>query len=389
MTARPSVLVLSMSPLHRDPRVQRQISILGEEFEVHSAGYGPPPPGVVSHIEVPEELKKWRDDYRRFYALVLLRRFRRLYFGAPWVRFLLTHVPPERFDIVIANDVNAVPVALAVRPRYGVHADLHEYATRQNESDTLWMRYSRPVFEWILRDRTPQVVSATTTTPLLAREYAREFDLECGVVPNAPPGRDDIDVRSTGEQMRLVHTGAAARSRRIEDMIDSVALANRRREVPLDFDLYLVAGDASYITELVKRAEEVGEGRINVCDPLPFTEMIDGIAAYDVGLYGAPPMNFNQRASMPNKLFEFVQARLGSVIGPHEVMSEYVHEYGFGEVAEGFSAEELAAVLVRMTPETVDKWKAAADRAAPCLSSELLSGPWLEAARAMVPRRMP
>lgn len=384
MTDKTSVLVLSMSSLQRDPRVLRQITFLREKFEVHTAGYGPAPSGVSSHTEIPETLKNWRTDYRRFYALVLARRFHRVYFGAPWVRFLRDRIVSGRFDIVLANDVNAVPVALALKPRMGVHADLHEYATRQDESDGKWKKYIRPIFEWILRRHLPQVESVTTITTMLASEYAKEYGLTCDVVSNAPPERTDISVRPTAENMRIVHTGAAARSRQLEDMIEAVAIANATRQHQLDFDLYLMAGDAAYIRELNALAQERGAGRIHVRDPLPFSEMIDGIAGYDVGLYGAPPMNFNQRAGMPNKLFEFVQARIGSVIGPQEVMAEFVHEYGFGAVAEGFSAEALAAVLISLTPQEVDHWKHAADAAAPLLNSEHLSGAWVSALDAIV-----
>ena len=46
-----------------------------------------------------------------------------------------------------------------------------------------------------------------------------------------------------------------------------------------------------------------------------------------------PPINFNNKLALPNKLFDYVQARLGVLIGPSPEMVHYVEEYDLGEVA--------------------------------------------------------
>ena len=50
---RPTILCISMSPIHRDARVLRQIGVLAEHGDVVSVGFGPKPAAVVEHLEVP------------------------------------------------------------------------------------------------------------------------------------------------------------------------------------------------------------------------------------------------------------------------------------------------------------------------------------------------
>lgn len=374
----PTILILSFSEIARDPRVLRQIRLLSSLYEVHTVGYGPEPEGVASHLQVPDHLRNWRSRYRRFYALSLARRFRRLYFGAPFVRFVLDNVQAGRFDIILANDASAVPVAAELKPRRGLHADIHEYATRQGEGNPVWERYSRPLVRWIVAEYVARADSVTTVSRGLAAEYSREFGIEAKVVPNAAPYRPEYSVRPTArdEPIRLVHTGAAGRERHIEHMISAVARVNRDRPGAFIFDLYLIAGDATYIDELRDLAESQGAGAISIEDPVPFDRIVPTLASYDVGVYVCPPTNFNLRYSLPNKLFEFVQARLGVVIGPSEDMRFYVDEHGFGVVSRDFTVPAQVETLRQLTPELVDELKARADVAAPKLDSAKLSDPW-------------
>jgi hypothetical protein len=384
----PSVLILSFSTIARDPRVLRQIRTLAPHVEVHTAGYGPQPEGVASHLQVPDELMNWRSDYRRFYALSLARRFRRLYFRAPFVRFVLENVEAGRFDVVLANDATAVPVAAALEPRCGLHVDMHEYATRQGEGNRLWERYTMPLVRWIITEHLTRADSVTTVSGGLAAEYRREFGIDAQLVPNAAPHRPEYSVRPTAPEgpIRLVHTGAAGRGRRIEDMIRAVAAANQERPGSFLFDLYLIAGDARYIDELRALAGELGDDAISIEDPVAYDRIVPTLAQYDVGLFVCPPTTFNLRHALPNKLFEFVQARLGVVIGPSEDMRRYTDEHGFGLVTRDFSVAAQTETLLRLTPEVVDGLKAHADAAAPALDGGRLSDPWRAAVTALLTR---
>jgi hypothetical protein len=385
---RPTLLIVSFSPLRSDPRILRQISTFRHAYDITTVGYGPAPDGVAGHHEVPVELDPMRPSFRHYMALLAARLFRRTYFGSRRVRHVLDRVEAGSMDIVLANDADAAPVAIRLEPRLGVHVDLHEFAPRQRENETWWRLLVAPFSRWMVRRYVAAADSATTVSPGLAREYERRFGISAEVVPNAAPLRADLGVRPTPRTgpVRLVHTGAASRARRLEIMVEAVDAVNRERPGSFVFDLYLKAGDAPYIDELRRTAEGSTDGAVRVLDPVPFDRMIETMTGYDVGMFVCPPTTFNLEHALPNKLFEFVQARLAVVIGPSPDMREYVDRHGLGVVADDFTAPALSRALSGLTVDDVDRYKESSDRAARPMSAEVLSQAWTDAIGALSSR---
>ena len=55
MTAKRSLLILSISDISQDARVLKQIALFADDWEVTTCGYGPRPPGVAHHLEIPPD----------------------------------------------------------------------------------------------------------------------------------------------------------------------------------------------------------------------------------------------------------------------------------------------------------------------------------------------
>lgn len=383
---RPRILILSFSPIARDPRVLRQIRVLSTLGDVVSCGYGNAPDDVLDHIPIPESLKPWRTDFKSVALMLASRRFRRLYFQSERVQLVLRSIRPGSMDVVVANDAIAVPLALKLNPRRGVHADLHEFAPRQGEHKLQWKLLVGPLMDWACRSL-PLVDSISTVAPGIADAYARRYSVrQPVVVPNATAYRPDFEPTTVGTPYRLVHTGVAGRARKIEVMIDAVARANVRRPGTATLDLVLVPGDQSYIDDLAVRAAAVPGGAVRVLPPVSFAEIVPMLRAYDIGIFLCPPSTFNLRHALPNKLFEFIQARLAVLIGPSPEMESIVRKHGVGWVAADFGAGSAADILNVITPADVEAKKAASHAGARELSSEQLSVPWLTSVRALLAR---
>ncbi len=385
---RPRVVVLSYSPIARDPRVLRQVRLFSSFADVVTVGYGPTPDGVVEHVEIPESVRPWRTKRLRAPVLFALRWWSRLYFGSPRVKFVQQAVAAGSMDVVVANDELAVPVALTLRPRGGVHADLHEYSPRVGEDRPGWRRRVAPFMRWAVR-QVRKADTVTTVAPGLAKEYQREFGLNCAVVPNAAQYRDDLAPTAVPEPIRLVHIGIAGRARKLENMIDGVALLEQRRPGAFTLDIIVAPGEADYIEELKAHAADVAPQSARVLPPVPYNQMVDTLAAYDMGVFISPATTFNLEHALPNKFFEYVQARLAVLVGPSPEMGPYVREHGFGVIAEGFTAEFMADVLEDLTPTEVSELKVAADQAAQTLSADVMSQPWISAVQRLIVRAQP
>lgn len=382
--ARLRVLVLSFSPIIRDPRVLRQVRLFQEMADVTTCGYGEAPSGVVEHIEVPAQYAAWRSDFKKTALLLGLRRHEQLYFESARIRYVQDRIQPGQFDIIFANDALAVPVAISLSPRLGVHADLHEYAPRQGEDRLQWRLLIGPLMHWACKHYVTKAASVSTVAHGIAEEYSRVYGIvKPAVVPNATAHVPSLTPTQAQTPLRVVHAGAAARVRRIEVMIDAVLKANKMKPGTATFDVVLVPGDQKYIAELTKKAASEGEGAIRILPPVGFKEIVPMLHQYDIGFYLCPPSNFNMRHALPNKIFEYIQARLAVLIGPSPEMARLVNDYRVGAVASSFNAESAAQELVQLSSNRVYEMKQNADEAAAVLNAESVTKPWLKALHAL------
>lgn len=358
---RPTLLILSFSPLTNDARVLKQIRLFTPDYDVTTCGYGPAPEGVVRHLQIPDELQNWRLDR----AAVLLRRFRKAQETQEVVSWVRENLAGGPWNVILADDVETVPLAISLEPSGGVHADLHEYASRRREGLRRWRLFVAPYMRWIVRTWVRQADSVTTVGPGIAQEYEREFGIRPQVVTNATPYRDGGPT-PVSSPLRLVHSGAPMPDRELEIMIEAMAQVTR----PARLDMYLTTSGEAYLEQLRQRAAEVGEDRVRILDPVPYDQLLDTLSAYDVGVFSIPPVNFNYTWTLPNKLFDFVQARLAVVVSPSPEMRRLVTDHGLGAVTDDFTANSLAATIESLSDEDVARFKAASDAAAHELSAE-------------------
>lgn len=372
---RPILLILAFSPLRSDARVLRQIRLLCARYAVTTVGYGPAPQGedidLVGHHRIPDEIVAWHKDRR----LLLLRRYQTAYDTAPVIRHLRQVLATGSWDVVLANDVETVPLALSLDAG-GVHADLHEYAPRQNEESWRWRWFVAPFQRWLVRTQVSRADSVTTVGPELAREYAREFGIEAVVVVNAAPYAERLP-QPVHDPLRLVHSGLARRNRSLEVMLDAVRQTMR----PVTLDLYLMPNDPAYLAELRDRVADLPQIRFH--DPVPPEDLGDRLSECDMGVFVLPPLTFNYRFTLPNKLFDFVQARLGVLVGPSPEMAALVREHDLGLILDDFGTESLARALDKLTDDQVVAFKAASHAVASQLSAQRQVQGWAEAIDAL------
>jgi len=270
----------------------------------------------------------------------------------------------KEFDLIIANDFSALSVAFAVKGSAKLIYDAHEYTLGQYDT-TEWREKRLPYIRYILDKYLPGVDGMMTVCEGIAKEYEKEYSVKTVVVTNAPEYWEELKPSSsqTGK-IRLVHHGVAHKSRSIEEMIDTVGLLDER----FSLDFYLVGKNDEYHRGLRERGAKVG--RVIFHDPVPMKELPRVLNEYDVGFYILNPVSFNALHALPNKFFEFVQARLMIAIGPSPEMAVYVEKYGLGVVAEDFTPTAMAARLKVLDKNQIDIFKRNVDINARQLSAE-------------------
>ena len=329
------ILDIALSDLARDPRVDRQIACLRDHYEIIAAGLGPPVDTELEFVDLrtpPRPRPSEAVRQARSVAGLIARRYGSVYWTHPFNRASLQRLAAVRADLVIANDLSALPLACRVAGAVPVIFDAHELYAEERADRAWWRLIMAPYADALLRAYLPRTAGMMTVAPGIAARYAALYGVDPVVVTNAPPATA-LRPTPVGRPIRLVHHGVAHPERRLELMVEALDLLDDRFEL----DLMLIPGQARYFARL--RRLVASRPRVRLVDPVPQREIVNRCNAYDIGVYVVPPHNDNQLHMLPNKLFEFIQARLAVVVGPSPEMAAVVRDHDCGVVAPDFSAQ--------------------------------------------------
>jgi hypothetical protein len=366
-----TILIISFSNLKNDPRVNRQIQFLKDSYRVIAAGTEDPELPGVDFISCKLQFPKKNLRSRVAKAAVIRflfysKQYDQYYWipgNKPLILDRLSHLKP---DLIIANDIQPLPIALRLANLRNAKVlfDAHEYTPRQYEDSLRW-KIAQPYYKYLCFKFIPQVHGMMTVNQTIADEYEKDTGVKPVVVTNAPAyHKIEPCFRSHDEKyIRLIHHGKASRSRKIQNIIKMMDYLDDR--FLLDF---LLVDNPDYIQELQQQAQ--GDSRIRFLSPVPMQELIPFSNQYDIGVFLVEPVNFNLRYTLPNKLFEFIQARLAIAIGPSPEMARIVRDYDCGVVSEDFSPRSLAKRLMNLDHSQINYYKQQSHKAAQVLSAE-------------------
>ena len=353
---KPTVAVVVMSKIATDVRVIRHLQALEDKFQLVSVGYGPSPGYSFEHIQIPDKLPYLPLNLA---ALVphALRQFRTSSQRISAVKYVAERLSQLHIDAVLLNDVATFP--LISRIDVPTIVDMHEFAPLELEGDWRFNLFLRRYNTWLCHEYLPQAARVTTVSDGLAARYEKDFGVDVAVIYNARE-EQQIPIRpTTTPKFRLIHTGLAAQTRRLDVMITAVS------RIPyMTLDMYLVEApyQSKTLRDLTARASSTTNVRIKL--PVKSSEIPRLINEYDLSLVYVSDASFTHRHGMPNKLFDSIQARTGIVTGPSKDLSEFCLEHQIGISTSTFSANDLEMALRSLNVETVNGYKQNADHVA-------------------------
>jgi hypothetical protein len=358
MVERPRILSISFSPLRSDARVLRQLRLLSDAGDVTSLGFGPTPDGVVEHLEIPASASLPQTVVG--VAKLALRMHRSVQLDAPALRAARAVLAGRTFDLIVANEARALPLAFAIADGTPVWGDMHEWAPEERTHLLSWRLLVAPFMTWVCATYLPRCAAVTTVGTAIAGLYRDRFGVDAEVVRNSIASQDLSPSALEPGRIRLVHSGAAVPGRNIEALIEATLAADQR----FSLDLFLVRGGdgGHYWQKLRTLAAE--SPRIAFHDAVAPHELPQTLNRFDVGVYSVPIITTNHRYMLPNKFFDFVQARLAVVFSPSEEIDALIVRLGLGVTSADASAPALTVALESLTPESVEMFKRNADAAA-------------------------
>jgi len=252
-------------------------------------------------------------------------------------------------DVIHAQDVHLLGVAARAASRARARGlstklvyDAHEYIQG--------LAPPRPVKAWssLESEYIGRADAVITVAPTIARMLQEDYDLAGlpTVVMNIPavgatPARALRDVVGLGESdLLLVYSGGLDATRGVHTLV--IALA----QLP-DAHLALVSkAETVYTNELDQIAREGGySDRLHFA---PFVEpqnVVGYLSSADVGVHTIVSGPINHEVTLPNKVFEYMHARLPIVISDCKAMSNLVESLGVGKAFVSEDPLSLAEVL--------------------------------------------
>lgn len=395
------VLIICYNTLHNDPRILRQIRALKNEYEIITAGYSDSKTGVA-HVQLKSHVYRMIDFFfnypfliRKFFAALTQLYLRTAKLRAALINFVLklpflkpfyyerqywTDIEKENYnqlkklkvDLILANDIHALPLAVKLKTQsVKLVFDAHEYHPEELAEIEEWRKNIQPKVKYQCDKYISKADVMFTVSEPIADEYEKNYGVKPIVVTNAPPFIELNPVKPRAK-IELIHHGGAVKERLLEETINVVNYLND----DYTLNLMLVSSDNVYLNYLKEKYKN--NPKVNFLDPVPTTEIALKINKYDIGIYILPPLNFNNINALPNKFFEFIQARLAIAIAPMPAMSKVVNKYNIGVVAKDYTSKALAESIQKMSGEDIYKCKLNSNLAAEQLSSEANEGIILE-----------
>ena len=267
------------------------------------------------------------------------------------------------YNLIVVEDLQLVPIAFEIQKNAKIILDAREYYPLQNEESLIFRWFEKPERMRLCRTYLSKCDAVLTVSNGLALEYLKEFDIQTHLLRSTPNYYECEASQVEPDNIKMVHHGAANENRHLEKMIEVFSLLDSR----FSLDLYLV-GDCKYINKLKELANPF-KG-ISFKEAVLFDAILPTLNNYDVGLYYVDSETFNVKNCLPNKFFEFIQARLMVAIGPSPDMAELVHEYDCGVVSDAFDTKEMADKLNDLTNSDIMKYKKNSDLASKVLCFE-------------------
>ncbi len=363
------ILVISFTDLNYDGRVSRQIDFIKDSYELTVVCYK----GICNNGYKIINVEKTNFTFLHKFItgiFLLLHLHQKAYSLLYQIEAIIRKLANEDFDLIIANDIEGLPLAHFLKGKGKIIFDAHEYAPRHFEDKLMWRIFFQPFNIYLCKKYIPLIDAMTTVSRGLALEYSKNFNAMPELITNATWYKNLKPYPILEDKIRLVHQGGAIPSRKLELMIEMMGYLDDR----FTLDLILMppqlssAKTSNYIGLLKQLASS--NSRIRILSPLKSNEIVDFINQYDIGVFLLPPINFNYANTLPNKLFDFIQARLAIAIGPTQEMAEVVDRYNIGVVSDDFKPETLAKQLNKITKKQLQQYKNNCDLAAEELSAE-------------------
>ena len=263
---------------------------------------------------------------------------------------LSDYLSQRNYDVIILEDLKLLPLVINKKNKSKIIFDAREYYPKQFENSIVFKLIESKFNYRLCYNYVNKTDLMLTVSRKIQEEYSNKFKVDVKLIMSAPKFNDITINDINPKKIKIVHHGMANRNRQLEKMINCFKDFNDN----FIFDLYLV-GNNKYIEELKLIASDCQ--RIQIKNPIKHDQIVKTLSSYDIGFFYVEPSTFNLKYCLPNKFFEFIQARLAILTGPTSEMSFLIDKYEIGMYSKKFDTNEIIKLVNNMTLDNLKTYK--------------------------------
>ncbi len=217
----------------------------------------------------------------------------------------------------------------------------------------------RKIWKNMERHILPQIEHIITVNGSIADIYSREYHKRIWVVRNIPQTKN-INNTSTRESLHLptdkkilILQGAGINmDRGAEELVEAMQW--------IENAVLLIVGSGDVLGRLKIMVQDLAiEERVIITGKVPYEKLAHFTALADLGFSLDKDTNLNYRYSLPNKLFDYIQAAVPVVVSNLVEVAHIVNHYDIGVVLSNHDPKTIAHTVNKALNDesTIGRWK--------------------------------
>ena len=247
----------------------------------------------------------------------------------------------SKFDILLSNDLDTLPanfITSKIKNKPLVY-DSHEYFTEVPE--LIGRPRVKKVWEWLEKKMVPKIKTAFTVCNSIARIYEEKYGTSFHVVRNLPVAGsfETKTEKSENHQKIILYQGAVNIGRGLEQAILAMHFIENAK--------LIIAGGGDIKADLENLVKKENlQNKVEFTGRLPLAELTKLTPQADLGLSIEEDLGLNYRFTLPNKLFDYIQAQVPVLITNLPEMVAIVNHYQIGEITDSLEPRHLTEKIM-------------------------------------------
>ncbi len=305
--------------------------------------------------------RKKRDSLSGSHIPFKHKRFRLLFEKGPFFYFsfnirLFFFLIFRKVNILLANDLDTLLPNFLISRLKGIPLvyDSHEYFTEVPEL----ISRSRTRNIWLSIEKTilPKIQYTYTVSHSIADAYKKKYNIDMQVIRNLPEtnfkNTPQVEIPGIIKDKIIIYQGALNTGRGLDIAI------NAMKSIPKT--VLVIVGDGPEKKRLKELSAELYlNDRVLFLDRYLPSELRAVTKQADLGISLEENIGLSYKFALPNKLFDYIHAKVPVLVSSLPEMKAIVKNYDIGEVLESDDPIHVAEIVNSMlwNEEKIEEWK--------------------------------